>query len=149
LEKSRDAISSEDESDRLHKSLASIGVDREAAKRLTSSKHLEHIVVPIYRKDGLASRSSRMWLVKLPELLRSFAREFPDGEIRWDSDYQGSVPAEDVAIRVFFNIQEDDQGGRFQPKPTPMEEEAYQRMLERSSYKGAKPVPAYLVLHGK
>jgi hypothetical protein len=149
LEKSRDAMSSEDDADRLHKSLVSIGVDREAAKRLTASKHLERIVVPIYRKDGLASRTSTLWLVRLPELLRSFAKEFPDGEIRWDTDYQGTEPAEDVAIRVFFNLQEDDQGGRFQPQPTPMEEEAYQRMLERSSYKGTKPVQAYLVLHGK
>lgn len=141
--------SSKEDIEALRKTLISIGVDKDAAKKLTTSKNLERIRVPIYRKEGLASRSSSLWLIKLPEFLRSFSREFPDGEVRWDADYDGADPAEDVAIRVFFNVQEDDQGGRFQPKPTPLEEEAYQKMLEKSSFKGAKPVPAYLVLHGK
>ena len=149
MENSNDAALSEDDVERLHKSLISIGVDKEAAKRLVSSKSLGRIVVPLYRKSGLASRSSMLWLVKLPEFLRSFSREFPDGEVRWDGDYDGSGPADDVAIRVFFNVQEDDQGGRFQPESTPLEEEAYQRMLEKSSYRGTKPLHAYSVLHGK
>lgn len=141
--------SSKEDIERLRKTLISIGVDKEAAKRLTASKDIERIRVPIYRKEGLASRSSPLWLIRLPEFLRSFAREFPDGEVRWDDDYEGADPAEDVAIRVRFNVQEDDQGGRFQPPPTLLEEEAYQRMLERSSYKGTNPVPAYLVVHGR
>jgi len=149
LERSNDAALSADDIDKLHKSLVSIGVDREAAKKLTSSKSLDRIVVPLYRKQGLASRSSTFWLIRLPEFLRSFSREFPDGEIRWDADYEGNGRADDVAIRVFFNVQEDDQGGRFQPEPTFLEEEAYQRMLEKSSYKGTKPVHAYAVVHGK
>lgn len=135
--------------EKLHKSLMSIGVDRDDAKKLVSSRSLESTVVTVYWKDGLATRVNSIWLQKLPEFLRSFTHEFPDGEVRWDPDYDSTNPAEDVAIRVRFNVQEDDQGAHFQPQPTLLEEEAYQRMLERSSYKGTKPVPAYVVLHGR
>ncbi|MGA2664017.1 MAG: hypothetical protein ABSF83_03650 [Nitrososphaerales archaeon] len=138
-----------DEVKKLHKSLASIGVDKDTAQKLVASKSRQRIVVPIYWKEGLESRSNALWLTKLPEFLRSFTKEFPDGEVRWDPDYESSDPAEDVAIRVRFNVQEDDQGNRFHPKPTLLEEEAYQRMLERSSFKGTKPVPAHLVAHGE
>ncbi len=149
MAKNRGDASLSGDAKRLHKSLVSIGVDREAAKSLTASRLLERIVVPVYWKEGLESQAHGLWLIKLPQFLRSFAEEFPDGEVRWDPDYESSNPADDLAIRVRFNIQEGDQGGRFQPKPTLLEEEAYQRMLERSSYKGAKPVPAYSVVHGK
>jgi len=149
LAKSKEAAPSKGDSRALYRSLTSIGVEKEAARKIMTSKSLDRILVPIYRREGLESRASRLWLVKLPEFLRSFAREFPDGEVRWDPDYESTDPADDVAIRVRFNVQEDDQGGRFQPKPTLLEEEAYQRMLERSSYRGTKPVPAYLVVHGK
>jgi hypothetical protein len=137
------------EVDKVHKSLVSIGVDAAAAKKLVSSRNLESIVVGVYWKDGLATHPATLWLVRLPEFLRSFANEFPDGEVRWDPDYDGTTPAEDVAIRVRFSVDEDDQGHHFEPKPTFLEEEAYQKMLERSSFKGTKPVPAYAVLHGK
>ncbi len=137
------------EIERLHKSLISIGVDKDAAKRLAASRSLDNMVVSVYWKDGLEVRANSIWLVKLPEFLRGFAEEFPDGQVRWDPDYETANPAEDVAIRVRFNVQDDDQGGHFQPKPTLLEEEAYQRMLERSSYKGTKPVPAYIVVHRK
>ena len=136
------------EAERLHKSLVSIGTDKESARKLTASKSLQRITVPVYWKEGLESRVNSLWLVKLPEFLRSFAKEFPDGEVRWDPDYEGSDPNEDVAIRVHFNVQEDDQGNRWQPKPTLLEEEAYQRMLDRSSYKGSRQVAAHLILHG-
>jgi hypothetical protein len=149
LANSKDDAQSSADVERLHRSLTSIGADKASAKRLTASKSLERIVVPIYWKEGLESRAHPFWLVKLPEFLKSFAKEFPDGEARWDPDYEGAEPADDVAIRVHFNIQEDDQGNRWQPRPTLLEEEAYQKMLERSSYKGTKPVPAHLVVHGK
>ena len=150
LAKSTDAAQPDgDDAKKLRRSLISIGVDKDIAQKLVASKSLERIVVPIYWKDGLESRSNALWLTRLPEFLRSFTKEFPDGEVRWDPDYESSDPAEDVAIRVRFNVQEDDQGNRFHPKPTLLEEEAYQRMLERSSFKGTKPVPAHVVVHGK
>ena len=142
-----DASSSPDV-ERLHKSLVSIGVDKEVAEKLTASKSLERIVVPIYWKEGLESRAHSFWLMKLPEFLKSFAKQFPDGEVRWDPHYEGAEPAEDVAIRVQFNVQEDDQGDHWRPKQTLLDDEAYQKMLERSSYKGTKPVSAHLVAHG-
>jgi len=138
-----------DDARKLHKSLLSIGVDKEAAKRLTENKTIDRIVVPVYWKEGLESQAHGLWLIKLPQFLRSFAKEFPDGEVRWDPDYESESPADDVAIRVRFNVQEDDQGGRRQPRPTLLEEEAYQKMLERSSYRGPRPVPAHVVVHGK
>ena len=41
--------------EKIHKALTSIGVDHDAAKRLTASKTLERVVVPVYWKEGLAS----------------------------------------------------------------------------------------------
>lgn len=149
LAKSKEAVPAAPDADKLHKSLVSIGADKEAAKKLTASKYLDRILVPVYWKEGLESRANALWLIKLPEFLKSFAREFPDGEVRWDADYESVDPADDLAIRVRFNVQEDDQGSRWQPKPTLLEEEAYKRMLDRSSYKGTNPVPAHVVVHGK
>jgi hypothetical protein len=138
--------------DRLRKSLLSIGVDKEPAEKLLASRALDRIVVPIYWKDGLVSQSHPLSLSKLPSFLKSFQEEFPDGQVRWDPDYdeqnqQGK--SSDVAIRVVFNYQEDDQGDHWSPKPTAIEEQSYQRMLKRFSYKGASPVQAHAVLHGK
>ncbi len=134
---------------KLHGALISIGVDQESAEKLTASKSLDRIQVPIYWKEGLESRVNSLWLIKLPEFLRGFAKEFPDGEVRWDPDYESADPADDVAVLVRFNVQEDDQGNHWHPKPTLLEDEAYQRMIERASFKGAKPVPAHVVVHGK
>jgi len=144
-----DAASTMVNGEKLLKSLLSIGVDKDDAKKLVGSKALDRTVVTVYWKEGLESRANMVWLQRVPEFLRSFSREFPDGEVRWDPDYDSGNPADDVAIRVRFNVQEDDQGGKFQPKPTLLEEEAYQRMLERGAFKGNKPVPAHVVLHGK
>jgi hypothetical protein len=150
LAKSRDnAPQTAVEIGKIHKALTSIGVDQDAAKRLTASKTLERVVVPIYWKEGLESRINSLWLIKLPEFLKSFAKEFPDGQVRWDSDYESDDPADDLAVLVRFNVQEDDQGNHWHPKPTLLEDEAYQRMIERSSFKGTKPVHAYQVVHGK
>jgi len=135
--------------EKIHRALTSIGVDQDAAERLTTSKTLERVVVPIYWKEGLESRINSLWLIKLSEFLKSFAKEFPDGQVRWDPDYESDDPADDVAVLVRFNVQEDDQGNHWHPKPTLLEDEAYQRMIERSSFKGTKPVHAHQVVHGK
>jgi hypothetical protein len=134
----------------LRKSLLSVGVDKDSVERLTSSKTLDDIIIPIYWRDGLVSNSHPLWLVKLPEFLRSFEKEFPDGQVRWHDEYEGSDPAlGDVALRIYFNYQEDDQGDHWSPPPTLLEEESYRRMLARCAYKGKRPIPASRVVHGK
>jgi hypothetical protein len=89
----------------LRESLLSIGVDKESAQKLLASSALDRIVVPVYWKDGLVSQSHSLWLSKLPDFLRSFGKEFPDRQVRWDPEYyeqniQGN--SSDVAIRVYF-----------------------------------------------
>lgn len=132
----------------LAKALLSIGAEKDSVERLTSTKRINDLIIPIYWKDGLVSSVRPLWLVKLPEFLKSFEAEFPDGEVRWDGAFEGNDPAMgDVALRVFFNYQEDDQGDHWSPPPTLLEEESYYRMLSRGAYKGAKPVSAAKIVH--
>ena len=136
----------------LRKALLSIGVDEKSAAKLLASRDLERVVIPIYWKDGLVYHSQPFSLAKLPDLLRSFEKEFPDGQVRWDPDYDEhniKDNTSEVGIRVVFNYQEGDQGDHFSPKPTEIEEESYQSMVRRHSYKGTDSVPAQKVLHGK
>jgi hypothetical protein len=136
----------------LRKSLLSLGIDKKSAEKLLASRALGKVVVPIYWKDGLVSQAHSLWVSKLPSFLKSFEKEFPDGEVRWDPDYdEQNLPGTsgDVAVRVFFNYQEDDQGNHWSPKPTAIEEQSYQRMLKRFSYKGAAPIQAHAVLQGR
>jgi hypothetical protein len=138
--------------DALRKALLSIGVDEGSAEKLLRSRALERTVVPIYWKDGLVFHVNSLWLPKLPSFRKSFEKEFPDGQLRWNPDYDEENPqgaTSDVAIRVFFNYQEDDQGDHWSPKPTSIEEQNYYRMLKRYSYKGSSPVQTQAVLQGK
>ena len=135
-------------SDKLRKSLLSIGVDKNSVERLISSRNLSNTVVPIYWKDGIVLKVNTFWLQTLPDFLSSFAREFPDGQVRWDPDYRGQRPDDgDIAIHVTFYYQEDDQGDHWSPKPDPAEEESYYRMLKRFTYEGTNPVPASRIIH--
>ena len=136
----------------LRKSLLSIGVDKKSAEKLLSSRALERLVVPVYWKDGLVSHAHPLRLSKVPSFLGSFEKEFPDGQARWDPDYAENNQQDissSVAIRVFFNYQEDDQGDHWSPRPTAIEEQSYQRMLKRYSYAGAGAVQASAAIHGK
>ena len=135
----------------LRKSLLSIGVDKKSAEKLLRSRALDRVVVPIYWKDGLELHPQTLWLSKLPNFLRSFEKEFPDGQVRWDPDYyeqnlEGN--SSDVAIRVYFNYQEDDQGDHWSPKPTAIEDKSYQRMQRRFAYAGPSAVQAHTILQG-
>lgn len=137
------------DAEKLSKSLLSIGVDKESVDALISSRELDRAIVPIYWKDGIVPNVSSLWLPKLPEFLWTFTREFPDGQVRWDKNFEGGKPEDgDVAIRVFFDYQEDDQGDRWAPKPTPNEEESYYRLLKLHSYKGTKPAAVYRIIRG-
>jgi hypothetical protein len=136
----------------LRESLLSIGVDGKSAEKLLSSRALERVVVPLYWKDGLTLQAHPLWLSKLPNFLRSFQKEFPEGQVRWDSDYDEQTPQGEssrVAIRVYFDYQEDDQGDHWSPKPTVIEEQSYQKMLKRFSYTGIGPLQADAVLRGR
>jgi hypothetical protein len=134
----------------LRKALLSVGADKDSVERLISSRTLEDVVVPIYWKDGLVSSVRQLWLVRLPSFLKGFQEEFPDGQVRWDQDYESDDPASgDIALRTYFNYQEDDQGDHWSPPPTLLEEESYHKMLAKASFKGKKPVPASKVVHGK
>ncbi len=133
----------------LRESLLSIGVDKKSAQKLLASRSLDKTVVPIYWKDGLVSHSGSLRLSKLPDFAKEFEKEFPDGELRWDTDYYEQDPehnSSDVAVRVFFSYQEGDSGDHWSPKPTTMEEQAYQSMLKRCSYKGSDAVQASAAL---
>jgi hypothetical protein len=135
----------------LRKALLSIGVDKPSAEKLLGSRALNKIVVPVYWKDGLEFHVNSLWIPKLPSFLRSFEKVFPDGQVRWDPDYDEENPQDqtsDVAIRVYFNYQEDDQGNHWSPKPTLIEDKSYRRMLKQFSYKGQSPAQAHGVLHG-
>jgi hypothetical protein len=136
----------------LRKSLLSIGVDEKSAEKLLSSRALERVVVPVYWKDGLTLQAHPLWLSKLPNFLKSFQKEFPEGQVRWDPDYDEQTPQGEssrVAIRVYFDYQEDDQGDHWSPKPTTIEEQSYQKMLKRYSYAGTGALQASAVIYGK
>ena len=140
------------DSDVIRKALLSIGVDDKSTGKLLASRSLDKTVIPLYWKDGLVSQSHLLWLWKLPNFLKSFEKEFPDGQVRWDPDYDEESPQGNpsrVAIRVYFNFQEDDDGDHWSPKPTVLEDRSYQEMLKRYSYKGEGPVQANAVLYGK
>jgi hypothetical protein len=136
----------------FRKSLLSIGVDEKSAEKLLSSRALERVIVPVYWKDGLALQAHPLWLSKLPNFLKSFQKEFPEGQVRWDPDYDEQTPQGEssrVAIRVYFDYQEDDQGHHWSPKPTTIEEQSYQKMLKRFSYTGTGPLQADAILRGR
>jgi hypothetical protein len=140
------------DSDALRKALLSIGTDNKSAEKLLSSRALEKVVIPLYWKDGIVLQTHPLWLSKLPNFLKSFEKEFPEGQVRWDPDYDEQTPQGEssrVALRVYFDYQEDDQGHHWSPKPTEIEEQSYQRMLRRFSYSGTGALQANSVLHGK
>jgi hypothetical protein len=134
----------------LRKSLLSIGVDKGSVEKLVSSSALGRVVIPLYWKDGLVSHPHPLWLSKLPNFLRSFEEEFPDGEVRWDPDYEehNQEGSGGYAIRVFFNYQEDDEGDHWSPQPTEIEMQSYQKMLKRASYTGPRAVQASSIVRG-
>ncbi|MDA4115053.1 MAG: hypothetical protein OK442_00690 [Thaumarchaeota archaeon] len=137
---------------KLRKSLLSIGVDEKSAEKLLSSRALERVVIPVYWKDGLVSHAHLLRLSKIPSFLGSFEKVFPDGQVRWDPDYAENNlqdGSSDVAVRVFFNYQEDDDGDHWSPKPTAIEDQSYQRMLKRYSYAGAGAVQASATIRGR
>ncbi len=131
--------------DGIRKALYSIGVDKRVADRLISHKNLERITVPIYSKPGTTD-SHDFEIARLPDFLRWFEDEFPSGKARWDPDYESEAGEHFSAIRVIFNLQEDDQDARVKVEPTILEEEAYRRKIKEYSYKKADEVKAHTII---
>ena len=110
----------------LSRLLLSLGAEKESVDRLSKSKALDRVVIPVYWTDGIVSKARPLWLTKLPAFLKSFEKEFPDGQVRWDPHYEGTDPSwGDLALHVYFNYQEDDDGDHWSPAPSLLEEEAY------------------------
>ncbi len=135
---------------RLKGALRSIGVETASLQRLLSSSRLRRVVIPIYTKSGLTPDSHVFWLINLPKFLGWLQDAFPNGEVRWDSDYEGGEPGTHrFAIRVRLNLQEDDQGARRSIRPSGLEEEKYHQVLDKLSYKGGDAVQAHEILHAR
>ncbi len=133
---------------KLRDALRSIGVETASIQKLLSSSRLRRAIVPIYTKSGLTPDSHGFWLIKLPKFLEWLEDEFPNGEVRWDSDYEGGqLGTHQFAIRVTFNLQEDDQGARRSIRPTGLEEEKYHQVLDKLSYKGRDAIQVHEILH--
>jgi hypothetical protein len=133
---------------KLKDALGSIGVEITAMRKLLSSSRLRRAVVPIYSKSGLTPDSHTFWLIKLPKFLEWLEDEFPNGQVSWDSDYEGGAPrTHQFAIHVTFNLLEDDQGVRRSIRPTGLEEQMYHEVLEKLSYKREDAIPVHEILH--
>ncbi len=133
---------------KLRGALGSIGVETASVQKLLSSSRLRRAVVPIYTKSGLTPDSHGFWLIQLPKFLEWLQDEFPNGEVRWDSDFEGGQPGTHLfAIHVTFNLQEDDQGARRSIRPTGLEEEKYHQVLDKLSYKGRDAIQVHEILH--
>jgi hypothetical protein len=88
-------------------------------------------------------------LARLPEFLEWFEKEFPNGVVSWDPDYEGGEPGmHKFALRVDFNVQEDDQEAHFKVEPTPLELESYHSKLSTLSYKGNDAIKANELIYG-
>lgn len=57
-----------------------------SAETLPSSRTLARLVVPVYWKDGLGAARPPPAAHEASSFLRSFEKEFPDGQVRWDPD---------------------------------------------------------------
>ncbi len=101
----------------------------------------------MYSRAGLSADTHSFCLAKLPKFLGTFGEEFPNGVLRWDQNYQVESGSEGhIAIRVYFNYQEDDQGSRWSYRPTPTEEVSYHRMLSDCTYKGKRRITAHEII---
>src|SRR5277367_4674990 len=72
----------------LQKALLSVGTDKSSAEKLVSAGVLQDVVIPLFWKDGLVSNARSLWMIKLTDVLKEFEKEFPDGQVRWDHDYE-------------------------------------------------------------
>jgi hypothetical protein len=134
--------------EKLKGALGSIGVEAAAQQKLLSSSRLRRAVVPIYTKSGLTPDSHTFWLIRLPKFLEWLEDEFPNGQVSWDSDYEGGEPGtHQFAIHVTFNLLEDDQGARRSIRPTGLEEEMYHKVLDKLSYKREDAIQVHEILH--
>jgi len=135
---------------KLRAALVSVGADKETISKLLSSSMLGSVVVPLYARGTVTDEFNDLWLIKLPEFVRWFTEEFPDGRVRWDSEFEDTSTGKSrPVIRVNFNYQEGDQGDHWSYRPTVLEEESYHKKLDELKYKNGKKVEVRSVIQGK
>ena len=126
---------------KLSAALVSVGVDKETISKLLSSSKLGSVVVPLHARGTVTDEFNDLWLIKLPEFVRWFMKEFPDGRMRWDSEFEDTSTGKSrPVIRINFNYQEDDQGDHWSYRPTVLEEESYHKKLDELRFRDGKKV---------
>jgi hypothetical protein len=132
---------------KLREALKSVGVDKDTISRLLSSRRLGRITVPLFARGTVNDEFNDLWLVRLPEFLRWFEKEFPDGLLRWDPEFEDPTTGKArPVLRVNFNYQEDDWGDHFSYRPTSLEEEAYHKKLRELRPKNGDKVDVGSIL---
>ena len=127
--------------------LKSVGVDKDTISKLLSSHRLESITIPLYARGAVNDEFNDLWLVKLPEFVKWFEKEFPDGLLRWDPEFEDPTTGKArPVLRVNFNYQEDDWGDHFSYRPTPLEDEAYHKKLRALRPKNGEKVDVGSIL---
>jgi hypothetical protein len=136
--------------DKLRTALNTAGAEKWIIDELLKSPKLEKVTIPIYSRAGINPDLHDFSLVRLPDFLEWFEREFPNGVLSWDPDYEGGERgSHKFALKVAFNVQEDDQEAHFMVEPTPLEVESYHNRLSSLSYKGKDAVKANDLVYGR
>ncbi len=134
----------------LKTTLISVGIDGRTISKLLSSPKLGSIVVPLFARGTAVDESNDLWVIKLPQFVRWFNKEFPDGLLRWEPEFEDtSTGMSHPVIRVSFNYQEDDQGDHWLYRPTTLEEESYHRKLRELKVGDGEKVDARSILRGR
>lgn len=138
------------EKEALKTALTSVGMDGRTISKLLSSAKLGSMVVPLLARGTAADESNELWVVKLPQFVRWFNKEFPDGLLRWDPEFEDTTTGmSHPVIRVSFNYQEDDQGDHWLYRPTTLEDESYHRKLRELKAGDGEKIDVRSVLRGR
>ncbi len=141
---------SREEKEALKTALTSVGMDGPTISKLLSSAKLGSIVVPLLARGTAVDESNDLWVVKLPQFVRWFDKEFPDGLLRWDPEFEDTTTGmSHPVIRVSFNYQEDDQGDHWLYRPTTLEEESYHRKLRELRVSNGEKFDVRSLLRGR
>jgi hypothetical protein len=130
--------------------MVSIGTDKETTSKLLASAKLGNVVVPLYARGTVTDEFNDLLLIRLPEFVRWFNKEFPDGLVRWDSEYEDTSTGKSrPVVRVSFNYQEDDQGDHWSYRPTALEEESYHKKLHELRLRDGKKIEVRTIIFGR
>ncbi|MDA4128419.1 MAG: hypothetical protein OK422_03020 [Thaumarchaeota archaeon] len=129
------------QNEELRVALSSVGAERKTIEELLSSQDLGRTTITIYSKGPTRPDSYDFTLTKLPEFLKWLEYKFPNGVVRWDSDFESARAAgHTFALKVTFSLLEDDQGARVMVRANELDEESYHQKIEELSYKKSDAV---------